>query len=130
MGVNKYIAIGYLGKDPEMTSTTNSKVAKFSIAISEKWTNKQGEKQESTEWVNCECWGKLAEIVEKYLKKGSQVYIEGKLKTDSYEKKGQKRYSTKVVVKVLQMLGNKPSGVDIKEPNISTDFEEKDDLPF
>lgn len=126
MGVNKFIAIGNLGKDPETITTNSNNVSKFSIAVTESWKNKDGEKQQSTEWVNCECWGRLSEIVDKYLKKGSQVFIEGKLKTDTYEKDGQKKYSTKIVVNNLQMLGGKND----KQSNNSTDAKESDDLPF
>jgi len=125
MGINKFIGIGNLGKDPEVKQINDTKLASFSIGISESWKDKSGQKQTATEWVNCVVWGKLAGVVEQYLKKGSQVYIEGKLKTDSYEKDGQKRYSTKVNVMSLEMLGSK------SEANTqASDSKETDDLPF
>ena len=107
--VNKWIGIGHLGKDPEVRSMPNGKsVASFSIACSESWKDKNtGEKVEKTEWVNCTAFEKLADIIGQYLKKGKQVYIEGRLQTDKYEKDGQTKYSTKVVVSDMKMLGSK-----------------------
>ena len=107
--VNKWIGIGNLGKDPEIRSMPNGKsVASFSIACSESWKDKNtGEKVEKTEWVNCTAFEKLADIIGQYLKKGKQVYIEGRLQTDKYEKDGQTKYSTKVVVSDMKMLGAK-----------------------
>jgi len=140
MGVNKWIGIGHLGKNPEYRTTQNSEFASFSLAISETYKDKSGEKQTSTEWVNCVVWGKLASIVEKYLKKGSKLYVEGKLKTDSYEKDGQKRYATKVNVFNFEMLDRKPESNDMPDKSNSnqignnskygTAIEESDDLPF
>lgn len=135
MGINKIILIGNLGKDPDIKTLQNdNKVANFSIAIYETYKDKSGEKQTSTEWVNCVVWGKLASVVEKYLKKGSKVYIEGKLKTDSYEKDGQTRYSTKVNVFSLEMLGGKTDKSNNSQiSNTSADpqdLEPTDDLPF
>lgn len=107
--VNKWIGIGNLGKDPEVRYMSSGKaVASFSIACSESWKDKTtGEKQERTEWVNCTAFDKLGEICEKYLRKGSQVYVEGRLQTDKYQKDGQDRYSTKVVISDMKMLGKK-----------------------
>jgi len=106
--LNKVLAIGNLGRDPEMRYTTSGKaVASFSIACSESWKDKEGNKQERTEWLNCSAFDKLAEICGKYLVKGKQVYIEGRLQTDKYEKDGQTRYSTKVVLSDMKMLGSK-----------------------
>lgn len=127
MGINKFIGIGNLGKDPEVRKVNDTSVASFSVGISEKWTSKSGEKKESTEWINCTAWGNLAVIVEKYLKKGSKVYLEGKLKTDSYEKEGRKVFSTKVNVTNLQMLDGRPTSA-VNEPIKSN--EDTDDLPF
>ena len=107
MGINKFIGVGNLGKDPVITSTQNAKIANFSVGISENYKDKQGQKQTSTEWINCVTFGKLSEIVEKYLKKGSKVYFEGKIKTDSYEKNGQTTYSTKIIVNSIEMLSAK-----------------------
>jgi len=108
--LNQCQFIGRLGKDPEMRYTTAGKtVASFSIACGEKWKDKNtGEQQEKTEWVNCTAFGKLAEIIEKYLKKGSQVYVSGKFTTDKYtDKQGIEKYSTKVIINQMQMLGSK-----------------------
>lgn len=132
--VNKWIGIGNLGKDPEVRSMPNGKsVASFSIACSESWKDKAtGEKKESTEWVNCTAFEKLADIIGQYLKKGKQVYVEGRLKTEKYEKDGQTKYSTKVVVSDMKMLGSKgesdsaPVSNGAPAANNSTD----EDIPF
>jgi single-strand DNA-binding protein len=107
-GINKVIVLGNLGKDPEMRHTpAGVPVCSFSIATSEVYTDKQsGEKKEITEWHNIVLWRKLAETAEKYLRKGSQVYIEGKLRTRSWDDEGgQKRYTTEIVGDVMQLLG-------------------------
>lgn len=111
--VNKFIGIGHLGKDPiiKFLDGGNS-VCNFSIACSEKWKNKEGEQKEHTEWVNIEAWGKLAEVCAEYLVKGKLIYIEGKLKTDEYEKDGVKKYRTKVVAHTMKMLGGRSEGAD------------------
>lgn len=110
MAVNKFYGIGNLGKDPEIKFLeSGNAVTKFSIAITEKWT-KDGEKQERTEWVNIEAWGKLAELAAEYLKKGSKCFVEGKLRTDKYQKEGQDHYSTKVIASTVQFLDRKPEG--------------------
>ena len=107
--VNKVLIIGNLGKDPEMRFMPNGNaVANFSVATTESWKDKNsGEKKELTEWHNVSVFGKLAEICGEYLKKGSSVYIEGKLKTDKYEKNGVDHYSTKVIADQMRMLGSK-----------------------
>ena len=113
-GVNKSIIIGRLGRDPEMKYTQDgTAVASFSVATSETWTDKPtGEKKERTEWHRIVAWRKLAEICGEYLKKGSQVYIEGRLQTRSWEDKssGEKRYTTEIVASTMQMLGSKGEG--------------------
>lgn len=102
--------IGYLGKDPDSKFTpTGKKVAQFSIAISNRWKSSDGEIREHTEWVNVEAWGRLGEICQEYLRKGSLVFVEGRLKTDKYESDGENRYFTKVVALSMQMLDRKPS---------------------
>jgi single-strand DNA-binding protein len=99
-----------LGRDPEGKFTpTGKRVVQFSIAISNHWKSKDGENKEYTEWVNVEVWGRLGEICLEYLKKGSLVFLEGRLKTDKYEDKGENRYFTKVVALSMQMLDRKPS---------------------
>ena len=113
-GVNKVILLGNLGKDPEVRHLENGRaVANFSIATSETYKNKQGEKVTNTEWHNVVLWTPLAEIAEKYLNKGNQVYIEGKLTSRSYEDKdGVTKYITEVVGRDLTLLGgpSRPEG--------------------
>ena len=107
-GLNRVQLIGNLGKEPDARYTpTGKQVVKFSLAVSNRW-KKDGDVQEHTEWVNIEAWGRLAEICNEYLRKGSLVYIEGRLKTDKYQDDTDTtRYFTKVVVQNLQMLDRK-----------------------
>jgi single-strand DNA-binding protein len=108
--VNRVILVGRLGKDPEIRSIpSGTSVAKFSIATDERFTDKSGEKQERTEWHNIEAWGKLGEICGQYLRKGKLVYIEGSIRTESWDDKesGQKKYRTKIVASEMQMLDKK-----------------------
>ena len=108
--LNRVQLIGRLGKDPESKFTpTGKKVAHFSVAISNRWKSKEGETKEYTEWVNVEAWGRLGEICQEYLKKGSLVFLEGRLKTDKYEDKNEVKYFTKVVALAMQMLDRKPN---------------------
>ncbi len=110
-GINRVTLIGNLGKDSEMRYLPDGKaIASFSIAVSESWKNKEGQKQEHTEWLNITAFGRLAEICSEYLHKGSKVYIEGKIKTDKYEKDGITRYSTKIIANQMQMLDSKSDG--------------------
>lgn len=105
---NSVQLIGNIGKDPEVKSFEKSKKASFSIATNESYKNQKGEKIEETQWHNVVVWGKLADVVEKYLKKGSEVAIEGKLVHRSYETAtGEKRYITEINVNDLLMLGGK-----------------------
>ncbi|MCF6361730.1 MAG: single-stranded DNA-binding protein [Cyclobacteriaceae bacterium] len=108
-GVNKVIILGRLGKDPEVRHLENgTPVASFSVATSESYKDRNsGEKVEKTEWHNIVLWRGLAEVAEKYLHKGDQVYIEGKLQTRSWEKDGVTRYSTEIVGREMTMLGGK-----------------------
>ncbi len=108
--LNRVQLIGRLGKDPESRSTpTGKKVAHFSLAVSQRWKSAEGENKESTEWVNVEAWGRLGEVCQQYLHKGSLVFLEGRLKTDKYEDKGgETKYYTKVVALSMQMLDRKP----------------------
>jgi single-strand DNA-binding protein len=144
--VNKVILIGNLGKDPDVRHLENgAAVANFSIATSENYKDrKTGEKVSQTEWHNIVAWRGLAEIAEKYLKKGAKVYIEGKLKTRTWQdKEGNNRYSTEVITDNLTMLGS--SGESMPSSNAAKTFEnesnpshekefsspdENDDLPF
>jgi len=109
-GVNKVILVGNLGQDPEVRYTANgAAVANISIATSEQWTDKQsGQKQERTEWHRVVLFGRLGEIAGEYLKKGSQVYLEGKLQTRKWQdQNGQDRYTTEIVANEMQMLGGR-----------------------
>lgn len=108
--LNRVQLIGRLGKDPESKFTpTGKKVCHFSLAVSNRWKDKNGVNQESTEWVNIEIWGRLGEVCQEYLKKGSLVFVEGRLKTDKYEDKGEMKYFTKIVAQTLQFLDKKPA---------------------
>jgi single-strand DNA-binding protein len=111
-GVNKVILIGRLGKDPEVRNLDNGAVvANFSIATSESYKDRTtGEKKEITEWHNIVLWRGLAEIAQKYLRKGDMVYIEGKLRTRSWEKDGVTRYTTEIVADNMNMLSPKTGG--------------------
>jgi single-strand DNA-binding protein len=118
--LNRVQLIGYLGKDPESRFTpTGKKVAHFSLAVTQRWKT-GGETKEYTEWVTVEAWGGLGEICQKYLHKGSLVYLEGRLKTDKYEEKGETKYFTKIVALTLQMLDRKST----EEPVMTVDEEQ------
>ncbi len=109
-GVNKVILIGHLGKDPELKYTpSNVPFARFSIATSERYKDKDGNWQDKTEWHNIVCWQRTAEIASQYLKKGSQVYLEGRLQTRSWDDRqtNQKKYMTEIVVTSMVLLGGR-----------------------
>lgn len=112
MSVNKVILVGRLGKDPETRYMPNGEaVTNAALATSENWKDKSGEKQEKTEWHNLVFYRRLAEIAGEYLKKGSQIYVEGKLQTRKWQtKEGQDRYTTEIIVNEMQMLGSKAGG--------------------
>src|ERR1043166_3273638 len=113
MSVNKVILVGSLGRDPEVLSTpTGQSVCNFSVATTEKFTGRDGSNKESTQWHNVVVWGKTADNCGQYLKKGRQVYVEGKLTSRSYEAKdgSGKRYVTEVVAQTVQFLGGKQEG--------------------
>lgn len=129
--------IGNLGKDPEVrTLESGVKVATFSLATTESYRTKDNQKVEQTEWHNIVLWRGLAEVAEKYLKKGSQVYIEGRIRTRSYEKDGQKKYVTEIQADQMTMLGSKrENGAPEHTETIATppDLEAptpENDLPF
>ncbi len=112
-GINKCILVGNLGRDPEVRYTANGgAVANITVATSEQWTDKQsGQKQEKTEWHRVVMFGRLGEIAGEYLRKGSQVYIEGKLQTRKWQdQNGQDRYTTEIVANEMQMLGGRAGG--------------------
>ncbi|PKN29816.1 MAG: single-stranded DNA-binding protein [Deltaproteobacteria bacterium HGW-Deltaproteobacteria-21] len=137
-GVNKVILIGRLGRDPEVRYTASGRaVAKFSIATSEQWTDKEGgKKEERTEWHRIVAWARLGEICGEYLKKGSQVYIEGRLQTSQWEdKEGNKRYTTEIIAQTMQMLGSAGKAGTASTPEEKFPTEEpisipEDDIPF
>lgn len=139
MGVNKIILVGNVGKDPEVRHLDSGvAVASFPFATSETYRNKENQKVTNTEWHNIVVWRGLAEIVEKYVKKGDPLYLEGKIRTRSYDdKEGNKKYITEIVVDNMQMLGSKQSNSDNSEPaekeskpDIDSAPQEEDDLPF
>jgi single-strand DNA-binding protein len=124
--LNRVQLIGRLGKDPESKYTPTGKgVTDFPIAVSHRWKTREGEIRESTEWVNIETWERLAEICDEYLAKGSLVYVEGRLKTDRYEDKGEIKYFTKVVAQTVQFLpDNRADNPLAKQPDLEEeDFE-------
>ena len=109
MSVNKFIGVGYVTKDPVLRYMPNGEaVTNCSIACNEKWKNKAGEKQESVEFINLTFYRRLAEVAGEYLKKGSMIYVEGKITTEKYtDKSGIEKYATKIIVNEMQMLGGK-----------------------
>ncbi len=111
-GINKVILVGHLGQDPQVRHTQDNRpVTRLRVATSETWRDRAtGERRDSTEWHNVVCFGRTAEIAEQYLRKGSLIYIEGSLRTSSYERDGVKRYSTEVVARNLTMLDSRRSG--------------------
>ncbi|EMQ1682844.1 single-stranded DNA-binding protein [Pseudomonas aeruginosa] len=116
-GVNKVILVGNVGGDPEVRYTGDGKaIANITLATSDSWKDKQtGQQQERTEWHRVVFFGRLAEIVGEYVRKGSQIYVEGSLRTREWEKDGVKRYTTEIVVDIngqMQLLGGRPSGDD------------------
>lgn len=137
--VNKVILIGNLGKDPETRYLpSGDAVTNFSIATTETWKDKNGEKKEATEWHRVGCFGKIAEIAGEYLKKGSSVYIEGKIKTRKWQtKEGEDRYSTEIVADRLQFLGGRQQEqhderpAERRAPAPKDPFEDfEDDIPL
>ncbi len=143
-GINKVILVGNLGADPETRYTpSGSAVTKIRIATSESWKDRQtGERQDRTEWHRVVFFGRLAEIAGEYLKKGSQVYVEGSLRTDKWQdQSGQDRYTTEIVANEMQMLGGRAgagapassaesSGFGSSEPSTSREPALDDDIPF
>ena len=134
-GVNKVIVVGNLGQDPDTRfMPSGSAVTNISVATSESWKDKQtGEKKERTEWHRVAAFGRLAEIMAEYLRKGSQVYIEGKLRTRKWDKDGQTHYTTEIIADQMQMLGS-PRNSPAPSPQQSQpepgpdDFD--DNIPF
>ena len=141
-GINKVILIGNLGRDPEIRYTTSGQaVANFTLATTEGRTSKDGDKQEYTEWHRIVAWGRLAEICGEYLSKGKMIYVEGSLRTRSWEdKEGKTRWTTEVIARNMQMLspaGSRPDSPPDRSDRNSDDFEldddsfgSDDDIPF
>lgn len=136
MTVNKCIFIGNLGRDPEFRATPDGlSVANIAIACTEKYKDKQGQQKEITEWVNVVFFGRLAEVAAQYMAKGMQVYVEGRMKTEKYEKDGITRYSTKIVGEKMQMLSRKNEKQNNSEQRTQESESEMppefdDDIPF
>jgi single-strand DNA-binding protein len=145
-GVNKAILLGNVGKDPEIKAFEGGrKVANFTLATTESYKDKNGEKVDNTEWHNIAFWGPVVDVIEKYVKKGSQLYIEGKIRTRSYEaKEGGKKYITEIQGDTLTLLGaprqseggnskyagNSSTDTNVSEPFAKSSSVDTDDLPF
>jgi len=148
MSVNKVILVGNVGKDPEVKHLeSNVSVATFTLATSDHYTNKSGEKVTTTEWHNIVCWAGLASLAENYIRKGSQIYVEGKIRNRSYDgPDGSKKYITEINADTIQLLGKKneststeviktPQHHGVSEPANNTEpysngAKPEDDLPF
>jgi single-strand DNA-binding protein len=122
MSVNKVIILGRLGQDPELKHTPGGmSVCNFTVATSESWADKAGQKQERTEWHRVVVWGKLADLCNQYLAKGRQAFIEGSLQTRSWDdKSGQKRYTTEIVAKTVQFIGGQAGASSERSEGRST----------
>jgi single-strand DNA-binding protein len=137
-GLNKVILIGNMGRDPELRYTASGQaVANFTLATSESWTNRNGEREQRTEWHRIVAWGKLAEICGEHLAKGKQVYVEGRLQTREWEDRdGNKRRTTEVTAQQILMLGRRgdsPSGDPTETggpPATGSEGEGPDEIPF
>jgi single-strand DNA-binding protein len=144
MGVNKVILVGNLGANPEMRFTQGGQaVANLRLATTERWTDKNGQRQEQTEWHRVVVWGKQAEICGQYLTKGRQIYVEGRIRTRQWQdQQGQKRYTTEVVAQTVQMLGSRAEGGPREDTSVAAPPDEvvngnndfgggpDDDIPF
>lgn len=147
MSINKVILVGNVGKDPEVRHLdSETAVANFSLATSENYTNKNGERVENTEWHNIVCWRRLATLAENYIKKGSQLYIEGRIRTRFFDgQDGTKKYITEINADIIQLLGRKSESGQVEgnkiqqatvvgEPPVDQDSYNngngEDDLPF
>ena len=132
--LNSCSFIGNLGKDVEMRAMLNGKaVANFSVAVADGYKDKNtGEQVDQTEWVRCVAFDKLADICGQYLHKGSKVYVQGRMKTRSWEKDGQKQFSTEIVLENMQMLDSKPEGAQAPRASAPASFDdlEDDSIPY
>ncbi len=141
MGVNKVILVGNLGANPEMRFTQGGQaVANLRLATTERWTDRNGQKQEQTEWHRIVVWGKQAEICGQYLTKGRQIYVEGRIRTRQWQdQQGQKRFTTEIVAQNVQMLGPRSEGAPREDVGAAAAPDEAtadfgggpdDDIPF
>lgn len=144
MSINKVILVGHVGGDPQIRTVGDRKVASFNLATTEKYKDRSGQMVENTEWHSVSVWEKLAEVVESYVKKGTLIYVEGKIKTERYtDKDGNDRYATRIQASTLQLLGGKPEGNStnasapqnqsqskFKTTPIVAGEDQGDDLPF
>lgn len=129
--LNKLQLIGFSGSDPEIkVISENNKVAKFSFATSETYKNKKGEKETKTEWHHVVFFGKITAVIEQFVKKGSKLYIEGKITYRSYEKDGQTKYFTEIVGKELKLLDSKQNNNPAQNTESNNFIEDVSDLPF
>lgn len=138
MSLNKILLIGNVGQDPQVRTVGDQKVATFTLATTEKRKDKSGNPIQETEWHNITIWGKLAEVAEKYVTKGTPLYVEGKIKTEKYtDKEGNEKFATRILASSFQLLGGKPDGAAPAQvrpqttPLINGVVEPEDnDLPF
>lgn len=134
--INKVILLGNVGADPEVRALeSGAKVARVRLATSEKYTDKDGKKVEQTEWHSVTLWGGLADVADKYVHKGSQVYIEGKIRTREYEHKGEKRYATEIIANDMKLLGrpkdaNEAPQAVAQAPQVPVTPPYSDELPY
>ena len=133
MGINKVILVGNVGRDPEVKSLpSGTRLATFSLATTDR-RSKDEQGNPRTEWHNLVAWSGLAEIVEKYVTKGKQLYIEGQIRTRSWEQDGQKKYRTEVHINEMELLGSRPAsgGGDFRDPGPTNAYpDDSDDVPF
>ncbi len=127
-GLNKVMVIGHVGRDPEMRYTPGGKpVTSFSVATSRSWTNSEGERREETEWFNVVAWGNLAEICKQHIRKGRQVYVEGRLQTRSWEDhEGKKRFRTELVANEMILLDDRHGASEA----VASTHEGEEEFPF
>lgn len=132
--INKVILLGNVGAEPEVRALDGGKkVARIRVATTERYTDQQGNKQEQTEWHSVTLWGGLADVVDKYVHKGSQVYIEGKIRTREYEAKGEKRYATEIIANDMKLIGRPKDANDAPQavaPAPQAPVPPMGDLPF
>jgi single-strand DNA-binding protein len=120
--LNKIMLIGHLGRDPEIRYTPDgAPVATFSLATSENWTDKNGSRQEHTEWHNVVAWNRLADLSKRFLSKGRQVYIEGRIRSREWnDREGNKRRTTEVIASQIVLLGSRPQSIDAGDPTMDS----------